>query len=82
MYAKKNKDFIIARIRTADPNISNKYYYSYYDAHHINKVLFKTQPELSLLHRMQAKNVKIKKNYFHYYYNFIYLFIILLSILF
>jgi len=56
MYAKKNKDFIIARIRTADPNISNKYYYSYYDAHHINKVLFKTQPELSLLHRMQAKN--------------------------
>jgi len=57
MYASKNKDFIIARIKTADPSASNKYFYSYYDAHHINKILFKTQPELSLLHRMQAKNV-------------------------
>ncbi|ORX52985.1 hypothetical protein BCR36DRAFT_582388 [Piromyces finnis] len=56
MYASKNKDFIIARIKTADPSANNKYFYSYYDAHHINKVLFKTQPELSLLHRMQAKN--------------------------
>ena len=59
MYAKKNKDFIIARIKTADPSTTGKYFYSYYDAHHINKVLFKTQPELSLLHRMQAKNVNI-----------------------
>jgi len=56
MYSKKNKDFIIARIKTSDPSGNNKYFYSYYDAHHINKVLFKTQPELSLLHRMQAKN--------------------------
>jgi len=57
MYASKGKDFIIARIKTADPSANKKYFYSYYDAHHINKILFKTQPELSLLHRMQAKNV-------------------------
>jgi len=56
MYASKGKDFIIARIKTADPTANKKYFYSYYDAHHINKILFKTQPELSLLHRMQAKN--------------------------
>jgi hypothetical protein len=39
-----------------DPNDSMKYYYSYYAAHHINKVLFRTEPSLGLLHRMRAKN--------------------------
>ncbi|KNE66233.1 hypothetical protein AMAG_10472 [Allomyces macrogynus ATCC 38327] len=38
------------------PNDETKFYYSYYAAHHINKVLFRTQPEEGLLHRMKAKN--------------------------
>jgi len=56
LYVKNKKDFIIARVKTADPNDENKFYYSYYAAHHINKVIFRTQPEQSLLHRMRAKN--------------------------
>ncbi|KAJ3126714.1 hypothetical protein HK098_007170, partial [Nowakowskiella sp. JEL0407] len=50
------KDFIIARAKTDDPNDSSRSYYSYYAAHNINKVLFRTQPEEGLLHRMRAKN--------------------------
>jgi len=57
LYVKEKKDFIISRVKTADPNEEGKFYYSYYAAHHINKVIFRTQPELSLLHRMRAKNV-------------------------
>jgi len=57
LYVKNKKDFIISRVKTADPNDENKFYYSYYAAHHINKVIFRTQPEQSLLHRMRAKNV-------------------------
>ncbi|ORX45175.1 hypothetical protein BCR36DRAFT_333467 [Piromyces finnis] len=56
LYVKNKKDFIISRVKTADPNDENKFYYSYYAAHHINKVIFRTQPEQSLLHRMRAKN--------------------------
>jgi len=56
LYVKKKKDFLIARVKTVDPNDENKFYYSYYAAHHINKVIFRTQPEQSLLHRMRAKN--------------------------
>jgi len=65
LYVKKKKDFIIARVKTVDPNDENKFYYSYYAAHHINKVIFRTQPEQSLLHRMRAKNVN---NIFLSYY--------------
>ncbi|KAJ3362179.1 hypothetical protein GGF31_001802 [Allomyces arbusculus] len=54
--ADQGKDFILARVTTADPNDETKFYYSYYAAHHINKVLFRTQPEEGLLHRMKAKN--------------------------
>ena len=57
MHAEVDKDFIIARVTTMDPNDVTKLYYSYYAAHHINKVLFRTQPEQGLLHRMKAKNV-------------------------
>eukprot|EP00842_Homolaphlyctis_polyrhiza_P006714 jgi/Hompol1/7043/HPOL_001913-RA len=58
-HAKKGLDFILARVTTVDPNDEQRFYYSYYAAHHINKVLFRTQPEEGLLHRMRAKNVII-----------------------
>lgn len=54
--AAHNKDFILARVTTADPEDESRFYSSYYVAHHINKVLFRTQPEEGLLHRMKAKN--------------------------
>ncbi|CAG8777298.1 17137_t:CDS:2, partial [Racocetra persica] len=53
----KDKDFILARVTTADPSDDSKTYNSYYSAHQINKVLFRTQPDQGLLHRMKAKNV-------------------------
>ncbi|CAG8776334.1 28034_t:CDS:2, partial [Gigaspora margarita] len=55
-HSDKDKDFILARVTTADPLDDSKIYNSYYSAHHINKVLFRTQPEQGLLHRMKAKN--------------------------
>lgn len=56
LHAEKQKDFIVARVTTVDPQDPSRFYYSYYAAHHINKVLFRTQPEKGLLHRMKAKN--------------------------
>ncbi|KAF9126197.1 hypothetical protein BGW39_006807 [Mortierella sp. 14UC] len=56
MHASKDKDFIIARVTTQHPNDENKHYHSYYGAHQINKVLFRTQPDERLLHRMKARN--------------------------
>eukprot|EP00835_Amoeboradix_gromovi_P004876 NODE_411_length_9170_cov_0.431154.p2 type:complete len:348 gc:universal NODE_411_length_9170_cov_0.431154:299-1342(+) len=50
------KDYIVARVITMDPKDSSRFYYSYYPGHMINKVLFRTQPEEGLLHRMKAKN--------------------------
>ena len=61
-HAEKNKDFIVARVTTVDPHDEQRFYYSYYAAHHINKVLFRTQPEEGLLHRMKAKNVGVLFN--------------------
>ncbi|KAI8923207.1 hypothetical protein BC831DRAFT_472345 [Entophlyctis helioformis] len=55
-HAQKGLDFILARVTTVDPDDEQRFYYSYYAAHHINKVLFRTQPEEGLLHRMRAKN--------------------------
>ncbi|KAF9934681.1 hypothetical protein FBU30_001005 [Linnemannia zychae] len=55
IHASKGKDFIIARVTTQDSH-ENKHYHSYYSAHQINKVLFRTQPEEGLLHRMKARN--------------------------
>ncbi|KAJ3304507.1 hypothetical protein HDV03_002716 [Kappamyces sp. JEL0829] len=56
LHAEKDREFIIARVTTVDPDDDTRFYYSYYAAHHINKVLFRTQPEEGLLHRMRAKN--------------------------
>lgn len=56
MHLDKGKDFILARVTTVDPLDDQRFYYSYYAAHQINRVLFRTQPELGLLHRMKAKN--------------------------
>ncbi|KAG0212945.1 hypothetical protein BGX33_003267 [Mortierella sp. NVP41] len=56
LHASKSKDFIIARVTTQDPNDESKHYHSYYGAHQINKVLFRTQPDEGLLHRMKARN--------------------------
>ncbi|KAI9333724.1 hypothetical protein BDR26DRAFT_805798 [Obelidium mucronatum] len=55
-HAAKGKDFLLARVATVDPQDETRFYYSYYSAHQINKVLFRTQPEEGLLHRMKAKN--------------------------
>lgn len=55
LHKDSNKQFLIARVTTLD-ELSGAYFYSYYAAHHINKVLFRTQPELGLLHRMKANN--------------------------
>lgn len=52
----QGKAFILARVTTADPHDPQHLYHSYYSGHQINKVLFRTQPELSLLHRMKSNN--------------------------
>lgn len=52
-----NKDFIIARVTTLDPSgVKPHIYHSHYSAHQINKILFRTQPEEALLHRMKSRN--------------------------
>ncbi|PJF19869.1 hypothetical protein PSACC_00319 [Paramicrosporidium saccamoebae] len=50
------KSFLLARVTTVDPNNLTKLYFSYYAAHHINRVIFRTQPEEGLLHRMKSRN--------------------------
>lgn len=50
------KTFMLARVTTVDPNNLSRLYYSYYAAHHINKVIFRTQPEQGFLHRMKSRN--------------------------
>eukprot|EP00834_Sanchytrium_tribonematis_P000367 NODE_7_length_67686_cov_1.621421.p13 type:complete len:352 gc:universal NODE_7_length_67686_cov_1.621421:57943-58998(+) len=55
-HADQEKDYILARVITMDPKDNTRFYYSYYPGHNINKVLFRTQPEEGLLHRMKAKN--------------------------
>lgn len=63
-----NKSFILARVTTQDsPSLrgteggnsnsnGGKTYYSHYPAHLLNKILFRTQPEAGLLHRMKCRN--------------------------
>lgn len=52
-----NKDFIIARVTTLDPSGPKpQLFHSHYSAHQINKILFRTQPEEALLHRMKSRN--------------------------
>ncbi len=51
-----NKAFILARVTTVDPKNLTRLYYSYYSAYQINKVIFRTQPDEGLLHRMRSRN--------------------------
>lgn len=55
-YRRKNKDFIIARVTTADPDNQSLFYNFYYAAAEINRVLFRYEPSRRLLHRMKVKN--------------------------
>lgn len=53
---KLNKDFLIARITTSDPNDQAVFYNYYYSAFEVNKILFKYESNRKLLHRMKVKN--------------------------
>ncbi|RKP07654.1 hypothetical protein THASP1DRAFT_16724, partial [Thamnocephalis sphaerospora] len=56
MHAERNKDMIVARVCTLDPRDGTRHSYFHYAAHHLNKVLFRTEPERGLLHRVRTKN--------------------------
>lgn len=51
-----NKSFLLARVTTQNSHDVNHEYYSHYPAHQLNKILFRTQPEAGLLHRMRCRN--------------------------
>lgn len=51
-----NKSFLLARVTTQDSHNVSHEYYSHYPAHQLNKILFRTQPEAGLLHRMRCRN--------------------------
>lgn len=70
-HQERGKDFILARVITAAGQPASnsaeaselekldgdqQLFHNYYSAHQINRVLFRTQPEEGLLHRMKAKN--------------------------
>ncbi|ELA42850.1 uncharacterized protein VICG_00165 [Vittaforma corneae ATCC 50505] len=55
-YRKKNKDFLIARVTTPDPENNSLFYNFYYAAAEINRILFRYEPSRRLLHRMKVKN--------------------------
>lgn len=55
-YRKKNKDFLIARVTTQDPENNSVFYNFYYAASEINRTLFRYEPSRRLLHRMKVKN--------------------------
>jgi len=55
-YRKKNKDFLIARVTTQDPENNSVLYNFYYAAAEINRILFRYEPSRRLLHRMKVKN--------------------------
>ena len=52
------KCFIIARVQTWDHKQPDKAFYSYYNAYHLNKILFQTQIYLGkkLIHRLHVLN--------------------------
>ncbi|KAI9188017.1 hypothetical protein H9P43_002408 [Blastocladiella emersonii ATCC 22665] len=54
----KKRAFILARVQTWDHKQPEKAFYSYYDAHHLNKILFQTQVYLGkkLIHRIHVLN--------------------------
>lgn len=53
-----SKHFIIARVQTWDHKQPDRAFYSYYHAHHLNKLLFQTQVYLDkkLIHRLHVLN--------------------------
>ncbi|KAJ3259585.1 hypothetical protein HK103_002139 [Boothiomyces macroporosus] len=55
---KNRKGFIIARVQTWDPKQPEKVFYSYYNAFHLNKILFQTQIYLKqrYIHRLHVLN--------------------------
>ncbi|KAJ3329970.1 hypothetical protein HDU76_006735 [Blyttiomyces sp. JEL0837] len=55
---KGTKCFIIARVQTWDHKQPDKAFYSYYNAYHLNKILFQTQVYLGkkLIHRLHVLN--------------------------
>ncbi|TPX34999.1 hypothetical protein SmJEL517_g02515 [Synchytrium microbalum] len=55
---KGTKHFIIARVQTWDAKQPGKAFYSYYNAFHLNKILFQTQVYLGrkLIHRLHVLN--------------------------
>ncbi|KAJ3415209.1 hypothetical protein HDV05_005349 [Chytridiales sp. JEL 0842] len=55
---KGTKSFIIARVQTWDHKQPDKAFFSYYDAYHLNKILFQTQVYLDkkLIHRLHVLN--------------------------
>ncbi|ORD98493.1 hypothetical protein A0H76_2406 [Hepatospora eriocheir] len=55
-YRKKDKDFLLARVTTPDPENRNLFYNFYYSASEINRVLFRQESNRRLLHRMKVKN--------------------------
>lgn len=58
MYENAGKHFILARVKTWDHKKPGKEYYSYYNAYHLNKILFQTQVYFSkkLIHRLNVLN--------------------------
>ncbi|KAI5172363.1 hypothetical protein NEFER03_1477 [Nematocida sp. LUAm3] len=53
---KAGKDYILAKVTTADPNDHSSLYSYYYSAFEINKILFKYETARHLLHRMKVRN--------------------------
>lgn len=53
---KKNKDFIIARVTTPDPDDEGTLYNFYYAASELNRILFRFESDRRLLHRMKVRN--------------------------
>ena len=53
-----SKQLIIARVKTVDPHLPDKEYFSYYSAHALNKILFRTQIVYGrrLIHRLLVLN--------------------------
>jgi hypothetical protein len=53
---KKEKDFIIARVTTPDPEDQGVLYNFYYAASELNRILFRFESDRRLLHRMKVRN--------------------------
>lgn len=52
----KEKDFIMARVTTPDPEDQGIFYNFYYAASELNRILFRFESDRRLLHRMKVRN--------------------------